>query len=63
MFKFNTSNMPILFFGITARENVAKMEDIVNDEIVDVLKRVPGVGSAEAFGGLERQINVHLDPV
>ena len=63
MFKFNTSNMPILFFGITAAENVAKMEDTVNDEIVDVLKRVPGVGSAEAFGGLERQINVHLDPV
>ena len=37
MFKFNTSNMPILFFGITARENVAKMEDSGNVESVDVL--------------------------
>lgn len=62
MFKFNTSNMPILFFGITAKENIGRVDDIVNEEIVDVLKRVPGVGSAEAFGGLERQINVHLDP-
>ncbi len=62
MFKFNTSNMPILFFGITGQENIGRMEDIVNDEIVDAIKRVPGVGSAEAFGGLERQINVHLDP-
>ena len=62
MFKFNTSNMPIMFYGITARENREAMYDIVNDEIVDVLKRVSGVGSVEAFGGFERQIHVHLDP-
>lgn len=62
MFKFNTANMPILGFSVTATENIEKMEDTVNDDIVDVLKRVPGVGTAEAFGGLERQINVHLDP-
>ena len=62
MFKFNSANMPIMFFGITARENREKMYDIVNDEIVDVLKRVSGVGSVEAFGGFQRQVNVHLDP-
>ena len=62
MFKFNTANMPILGFSVTATENIEKLEDTVNDDIVDVLKRVPGVGTAEAFGGLERQINVHLDP-
>lgn len=60
--KFNTANMPILFFGITADENREKMYDTVNDELVDVLKRVPGVGSVEAFGGLQRQVNVFLDP-
>ena len=62
MFKFNTANMPILGFSVTATENIEKMEDTVNDDIVDVLKRVPGVGTAEAFGGLERQVNVLLDP-
>ena len=62
MFKFNTANMPILGFSVTATENIEKLEDTVNDDIVDVLKRVPGVGTAEAFGGLERQINVFLDP-
>ena len=62
MFKFNTANMPILGFSVTATENVERLEDTVNDEVVDVLKRVPGVGTAEAFGGLERQINVLLDP-
>ena len=62
MFKFNTANMPILGFSVTATENIEKLEDTVNDDIVDVLKRVPGVGTAEAFGGLERQVNVLLDP-
>ena len=62
MFKFNTANMPILGFSVTATENVEKLEDTVNDDIVDVLKRVPGVGTAEAFGALTRQINVFLDP-
>ena len=62
LLKFNTANMPILFFGITANENREKMHDVINDELVDVLKRVPGVGSVEAFGGLKRQVNVRLDP-
>lgn len=62
MFKFNTSNMPILNFSVTADENRERMEDTINDNVVDVLKRVPGVGTAEAFGGYTRQINVHLDP-
>ncbi len=62
LFKFNTSNMPILFFGVTCHENREGMYDVVNDELVDILKRVPGVGSVEAFGGLSRQINVRLDP-
>ena len=52
MFKFNTSNMPILNFSVTADENRERMEDTINDNVVDVLKRVPGVGTAEAFGGL-----------
>ena len=62
MFKFNTANMPILGFAVTATENVESLENTVDDDIVDVLKRVPGVGTAEAFGSLTRQINVHLDP-
>ena len=62
LFKFNTSNIPILGFGITAKENIGAMDELVNDDVVDVLKRVPGVGSAEARGGLVRQININMDP-
>lgn len=62
MFKFNTANMPILFLSVTSTENIEKMETTVNDDIVDVIKRIPGVGTADTFGGYQRQINVHLDP-
>ena len=62
MFKFNTANMPILFLSVTSTENIEQMENTVNDDIVDVIKRIPGVGTADTFGGYQRQINVHLDP-
>ncbi len=62
MMKFNSANMPVLVFNVTAKENREKMQSIVDDYIVDPIKRIPGVGTADYFGGLERQINVHLDP-
>lgn len=60
--KFNTSQIPIQFYGITCRESLEKLEEIANNEIADPLKRLPGVGAVNLFGGLERQINVKLDP-
>lgn len=62
MFKFNSANMPIMFFSVSANENIRQMDKLVNDEVVDALKRVPGVGSAEAFGGYMRQVNVLINP-
>ncbi|HOU20752.1 MAG TPA: efflux RND transporter permease subunit [Kiritimatiellia bacterium] len=60
--KFNTSQIPIQFYGITCRESIETLEEIANNEIADPLKRLPGVGAVNLFGGLERQINVRLDP-
>lgn len=60
--KFDTSQIPILFYGITCAESIEKLEEIANNEIADPLKRLPGVGAVNLFGGLERQINVQLDP-
>lgn len=62
MMKFNSANMPVLVFNVTAKENREKMQTIVDDYLIDPIKRIPGVGTAEYFGGLQRQINVHLDP-
>ena len=60
--KFNTAQIPIQFYGVTCEENLENLEELVNNEIADPLKRLPGVGAVNLFGGLERQINVKLDP-
>lgn len=62
LWKFNTSQIPIQFYGVTCTESIENLEEIVNNEIADPLKRLPGVGAVNLFGGLERQINVKLDP-
>ncbi len=61
VFKIDLDMMPIMIIAITARENYPNLEDIVDDAIVDPLKRVKGVAAAMARGGLERQIRVDVD--
>ncbi|MBR4188887.1 MAG: efflux RND transporter permease subunit [Kiritimatiellae bacterium] len=62
LMKFNTSQIPIQFYGVTATESIEGLYDIIDREIADPLKRVPGVGTVQVFGGLQREIQVFLDP-
>jgi HAE1 family hydrophobic/amphiphilic exporter-1 len=61
IFKFDLAMMPIAIIAITAEDSYPNLQDIVDDEIVDPIKRVKGVASATAGGGLERQIRVDID--
>ncbi len=61
IFKFDFSMMPILVMGVTADESYPRLKKIVDDKIVDQLKRIPGVATAITRGGLERQILVEID--
>lgn len=62
LMKFNTSQIPIQFYGVTATESIEDLYDIIDREVSDPLKRVPGVGTVNVFGGLQREIQVFLDP-
>lgn len=62
LWKFDSSQIPIQFYGITARESVEKLYDIVDRDVADPIKRLPGVGTVNLFGGLRRQIQILLDP-
>lgn len=63
MFKFNTANIPIIFLGITARESYPVLHDLIDRRVGDKLRQLPGVGAVQfQGGGLERQINVWIDP-
>jgi len=62
VFKFNTSLIPIIFIGVNSSEDsYPQLYRLVDKQAGDALKRIPGVGAVQVFGGMERQINVDLD--
>jgi HAE1 family hydrophobic/amphiphilic exporter-1 len=61
IFKFNTAMMPVLFIGITADQSYPELYDMIDKRIVDSLNQLPGVGTVQLMGGLQRQINIHID--
>ncbi len=62
VFKINTSQFPVLVYGVTATENLEGLYHLVDKRVTDRLKRVPGVGNTQIIGGLERQVRVDFDP-
>jgi len=61
IYKFNTANIPILFMGITAQQSYTQLNDLIDKRVGDAIRQLPGVGTVELIGGLERQVNVSLD--
>jgi HAE1 family hydrophobic/amphiphilic exporter-1 len=61
IFKFNTAMFPVMFISITCDESWERLETIIEDNLADPLKRLPGVGAVQAFGAPHRQINVKLN--
>ncbi len=61
IFKFSSSMVPVLVMTVTAKESSPDLYRIVDKQIADPLKRIPGVGAIVYVGGQERQINVHFD--
>lgn len=61
IFKFNTSMIPILFVGITAEQSYYELYDLIDKRVGDPLRQLPGVGTVQLRGGLERQINIWID--
>ncbi len=61
IFKFSSAMSPILVLTVTATESTPDLYRIVDKQISDALKRVPGVGAILLYGSTRRQINVHFD--
>ncbi len=62
IFKFSSSEYPIIMATITAKENWYRIYNLVDKEIIEQLRRIPGVGSAYPEGGPIRQISIWIDP-
>ncbi|HDS02999.1 MAG TPA: efflux RND transporter permease subunit [Firmicutes bacterium] len=61
VFKFDISMMPVLFMSVTSEHNYKGIRTLIEEEIVDPLKRIPGVGNVSLMGGPQRQIRVYFD--
>jgi len=61
IFKFNTAMIPIVFFGISADQSYPELYDMIDKRVGDPLRQIPGVGTVQLMGGLERQINVWIN--
>jgi len=63
-FAFDPSMMPIAFILISSPDmGPAELHKLGTDRVEPLLERVDGVAMVETAGGLERQINVKLNPV
>lgn len=62
IFKFSTNFFPVLFVSVTAEQSFPGLNKLIQDRIADQLKRLPGVGTVQIFGGPIREIQVRLDP-
>ncbi len=62
LFKFSSSAMPVLFYGVTADESFEAIEKILDEKVVNPLNRIDGVGSVGMMGAPGREIQVDIDP-
>jgi len=61
IFKFNTAMIPIIFVGVTAEQSYPELYDLIDKRVGDALRQLPGVGTVQIEGGLQRQINIWID--
>lgn len=60
--KFDLSQMPVVFYGITSPETGSlKLKDMLEDEVAPRLERIDGVASAQVFSMDVREILVDMD--
>ena len=62
IFKFNPSMMPIMQYAITADASYSGLEKIIDDNVINVLNRIDGIGNVSLSGAPQRYVYIDLDP-
>lgn len=64
VFIFDPSMQPIMFLNLSSQYlGPAELRKLAEDKIEPLIERVEGVASVQTQGGLQRQINVNMNPV
>lgn len=60
--KLNSSAMPVMTYGFTAKESYSGLDRILEDNVVNELNRIDGIGNITVSGAPERYVYIDLDP-
>ena len=62
IYRFNSSSIPVVVLAATAEESYPNLRQILDDQLVTPLNRLPGVGAVNLQGGPVREIQINVDP-
>ena len=62
VFKFSTSQMPIIIYGVEAEQNFIGLNKLLEDNVTNNLNRIDGVASVIVSGAPERVIYAEIEP-
>ncbi len=62
IFKFSTAMIPVMVMAATAEDSYPALAKIIDDEVVNPLSRIEGVGTVNVTGEPVREIQVNVDP-
>lgn len=62
IYKINSSMLPVLVYGVSARESYNGLDRIIEDQVAAQLRKLPGVGSVIVLATPKREIRVDVDP-
>ncbi len=62
IFKFSTDMIPVMMMAATAEESYQALGKIIDEQIINRLNRIEGVGNVFMAGEPEREIQVNVDP-
>lgn len=60
--KFDMASFPVMILGASSRLDPVQLRRLIDDQIKYRLERVPGVAAVDVRGGLEREIQVNINP-
>ncbi len=63
VYKFSTSQIPILFTGVSGIEDAYKLKKLLEDNVRERLQRIDGVAQCMVYGGKQREISIACDPI
>ena len=60
--KFDPNSAPILIYGAASNLDPIELRRLIDDQISYRIEQVPGVAALDVWGGLEREIQIEIDP-